>query len=249
MNAKRKKIEEMIYGVFDRLDKTGTNTKKYKAIFSRMDDKAFNSYMKKFFADDSRNYYLEILPFEREPKLEHIKEAADYLKVPLEEYVYLPFSNPDGEPLRTRYKVPVGYIHIKRLQQILSKKNSFSVNIENRNVKTGQVISDDKNARVSDIENFALVAIGADEALKEFMGPRADDMIMKQQMIKDIHRDGYVALNSLKSDIKDKQALNTLDVYFMGAGILTDLVTPGLMFRKTLDDRKEQETIKEKYER
>jgi len=51
----------------------------------------------------------------------------------------------------------------------------------------------------------------------------------------------------LKSDTKNKQALNTLDVYFTAAGIMTDLLTPGLEFRYTLDNKKRKELSHEKY--
>ena len=36
------------------------------------------------------------------------------------------------------------------LQQILSKKNTYSLNIDARDSKTGQVTADDKIARISD---------------------------------------------------------------------------------------------------
>lgn len=107
---KRKKIEEMIYEVMKRMDKSGYNAEKYKKYFSSMDDKKFTSFMNKFLNDDSENFYIEMTPFEKnkEPLIEDIESAAKYLNIPLDEYIYLPFSNPDGEPLRTKYPVPVG---------------------------------------------------------------------------------------------------------------------------------------------
>jgi hypothetical protein len=109
LNSKRKQVEELIYKVIGILDKSGENLKRYKSVFSGMTDEAFDKTMKKFLADDTENFYLEIVPFESEPKMEDIKEAADYLKVPLEEYVYMPYINNDAEdPIRTAYPVPVG---------------------------------------------------------------------------------------------------------------------------------------------
>lgn len=117
MDKKRQEIEKLIYDAFNILDKTGTNTKTYKAFFSHMTDKEFNSYMKNFLNNDSENFYLEIHPFVdgREPKITDIKECADMLGVPLTENMWMPFANPDGEPLRTVAPVPVGYLHMKRL--------------------------------------------------------------------------------------------------------------------------------------
>ena len=108
MNKKRKEIEDLIYSTFNILDKTGTNTKKYKGIFSKMNDDQFNKYMKEFLNDNDENFYLEIEPFEREPHIEDIKKALDFLKVPVEEYVYFPHLNEGGEPIRTKDRIIVG---------------------------------------------------------------------------------------------------------------------------------------------
>jgi hypothetical protein len=247
--TKRKKIEELVIGTLDRMDKSGYNSKRYKDFFKGMSDSQFTTFMNKFLKDESEHFYIEVTPFEKgqEPVMEDIKKAADFLGVPLNEYMYMPYANPDGEPLRTQQPIPVGYLHMKRLQQILSKKNSFSSNIESRNAKTGQITGDDKNGRVSDTENYALVAIGAEAALKEFLGPRADDAVMKQEMFKDINKDGYTSLRNYTREVGNKQALNTLDVYFTGAGILTDLITPGYGFRREMEQRQLKDRTHEKY--
>lgn len=249
VSSKRKKIQEMVINVMDMMDKSGFNSQRYKDFFKTMDDKKFETFIKKFLADDSEHFYMEVTPFEKnsEPSLEDIQKTAKYLGVPMNEYMYMPYANPDGEAIRTIEPVPVGYLHMKRLQQILSKKNSFSSNIQARNAKTGQITGADKNGRVSDSENYALVAIGAEEALKEFMGPRSDDALMKQEMMKDIAKDGYTSLKNYTSDVGNKQALNTLDVYFTGAGIITDLITPGYMLKRGADDRMLKSRTQEKY--
>jgi hypothetical protein len=247
--AKRKKVEDMVIGTLDRMDKSGYNSKRYKDFFRTMNDNQFTTFMNKFLKDGSENFYIEVTPFEKgeEPLIEDIKRAADFLGVPLNEYLYMPYANPDGEPLRSVEPIPVGYLHMKRLQQILSKKNSFSSNIEQRNAKTGQITGDDKNGKVSDTENYALVAIGAEAALKEFLGPRADDSVMKQEMFKDINKDNYTSLKNYTREVGNKQALNTLDIYFTGAGIMTDLITPGYAFKRTMDERTLKERTHERY--
>jgi hypothetical protein len=110
-----------------------------------------------------------------------------------------------------------------------------------------QITGDDKNGRVSDTENYALVAIGAEAALKEFLGPRADDAVMKQEMFKDINKEGYTSIKNYTRDIGNKQALNTLDIYFTGAGILTDLITPGYAFKREMEERNLKSRTHEKY--
>lgn len=84
-------------------------------------------------------------------------------------------------------------------------------------------------------------------ALKEFMSIRADDLVGKQEMLKNINRDGYVSLKDMPNDVKNKQALNTLDVFFLSAGIVTDLITPGLVLRDTLDNKIAKQKLDSKY--
>ena len=249
MNPKRKEIEKIVIDTMNILDKSGMNGKFYQDFFKTMTDEQFNSYMKKFLADDSQNFYLELRPFEKggEPKLEDIKEAADYLGVPLTEYLWMPYANPNGKPLRTIEPVPVGYLHMKRLQQCLSKKNTMSTDISIRNSKTNQVIGHDKSGRISDMENYALIAIGGENALKEYMGPRSDNSHTKQQMFKDIANQGYTRLSDYEDRPEDKVALNLLDVYFTGCGIMTDLLSPGLTTVYTNQQKQHKDLIRDKY--
>lgn len=234
---KRKKMESLIYQVFDALDETGTNTKKYKDMFSKMSDKEFDDFFKQLFSNEDEYLVLDVVDYERDLRIEHVEKAANILGVPLFEKVVMPFVNMDTEnPIVTKYEVPVGYVHIKRVQQILSKKNTTSTDISSRSALTGQVVGKDKNARDSDAENFALVTIDAENTLREFLGPRADDLVMKNEMYSEISRKGFVSLEELTSDVNNKITLNAIDVHLIGMGIKSDLVTDGLMVKKTLNE-------------
>lgn len=236
MNAKRKKIEDLIYKVFNALDPTGDNTKYYKDLFGKMDDSKFNKFMENFFKDEDENFYLEIEPYKREPTQKEIKEAADILGVPLYEHVIMPFANPGGPPVVTPTPVPVGYIHVKRLQQMVAKKNSMSIHIDKRQGKTGQVIGEDKNGRISDMEAISLVTMGADKILKEYMHSRADNLTAKNEMLNKIKGDGFVSIDEVSSKNSDKVALSTMDVFFTSALIKTDLVTGSLATHRTMSN-------------
>lgn len=221
---KRKEICEKIYTVMSLLDKTGKNLEKYQNMLEPMSDDQFDKFIKDFLKDDSRNFYLEVLPNKNEPSLRDIKKTLEYLKVPMDEYIYYRHDGNKSNPLRTRYKVPVGYIHLKRLQQMLQKKNTYSMSIDKRSLKTNQVTGEDKIARITDVENYSLTAIGADEALKEFLGPRADSEDSKLEMYKQISNQGYTYLKDLPNDISKKRTLNTINSYLIGAGLASDLV-------------------------
>lgn len=222
--SKRKKIESLVYNVFSMLDVTGLNTEHYKKKFSSMSDEKFNSYIKKFLNNDDDNFYLEVLPNKNEPKMTDIKKALKLLDAPTEEYVYFKDGVHKDDPLRTRVPVPVGYLNVRRMEQILSKKNTFSLDIDSRSMKTGQVTAHDKIARISDMETYSLSAIGADKALEEFLGPRADNFSAKKDLYKDISLYGYSYLKDQKKDITENQTLNSIYTYLIGSGLENDLL-------------------------
>lgn len=224
---KRKKFMDYLLKVINTLDPSGENEKLYNQIYGKMSDKEFDKYIREFFEDDKANFYLEVVEFDRDLSIDNIIKCAELMKVPLFERVAMPYLNGDLDNIiATPEPVAVGYLHEKRLPQTVLKKNSGSVDIQKRNPKTGQVVNEDKNARNSDVETFSLIALGANKALAEFMGPRADDMKAKSEMYNLISRDGYVSLEDLTNDPYNKVAINTLDVYFTMQGLRTNMVAP-----------------------
>ena len=136
----------------------------------------------------------------------------------------------------TRFPVPTGYLHIKRLSQIVSKKTSYSTKDTTiRNALTNQITSDSKIARNTDAESFALITLNANNILKEFLGARADNRTKNATMLNTISRTGFVTQVELdaKGDPRDNATLNLTDIFFTGAGLKTDLVTDNLLFLNT----------------
>lgn len=234
---KRKDMETLVYNTFNALDPSKTNTNKYKAMFSKMSDAQFDSYFKSIFNDENMFLVLDVVDFEHALTIENVVAASKVLNIPLTEKVAMPFVNHDKEnPVVTKSEVIVGYLHLKRMQQMLSKKNTTSTEIGIRSALTGQVTGHDKNGRISDAETACLSTIGAEYALKEFMGPRSDDKHMKAQMYSDISTKGYCSFEDLASRPENKTSLMTTDTYLIGMGIKSDLITKGLALNKTLND-------------
>lgn len=224
---KKKKITDSIVKIMTLLDPSKVNANYYKEYFGKMSDKSFKAYYDEFVANEKFNYYLEIVEFERDLKIENVNKCAEYMKVPLFEYLALPYVNMDvNTPIVSPEPVPVGYINLKRMQQTLLGKTHASIEIENRNPKTGQVYGDDKNARNSDVETYAMLASGAKCALKELMGLRADDISAKNEAYNLISQNGYLDLNDLTDDPTNRIALRTLDSYFMMQGLYTNIMVP-----------------------
>ena len=116
------------------------------------------------------------------------------------------------------------------------KKNGISTDISQRSALTNQVTGKDKNGRESDLENTMLIALGMTNTLKELNAPRADDSVMKQEMLRDIALNGYTKLEDMTDEIQNKTTLNTVNTYLLGMGINSDLVTTGLMLNKSLKE-------------
>lgn len=235
--ANRQYIEKLIYDTFDAIDPSGSNTNKYKELFSAMNDKEFEKYMKDFLNNPEENFALDIVEFEHDIKMEYCEKAAKVIDIPLMEYVYMPHLTMDKKNVVvSKEKCLVGYINCKRTQQLLHKKNGLSISNEKRSAITGQVTNKDKNARDSDIEASMLVSLGADAILQELHGPRADDMVMKQQMNRSISTKGYVMLEELENLPTNKVTLNTVNTFLLSMGLKSDLITDTYILPKTSEE-------------
>ena len=237
----RDKIEKIIYDTYDALDPSGSNTNKFNLMFYNMKDNEFEKFIRDVVENENEDFILDIVEFEHSLKYEYCENAAKVLNIPLMEYVYMPHLSMDKKHVVvTKEKCLVGYINIKRTQQLLVKKNGLSLSNDKRSSVTGQVISTsvhkDKNARDSDIEATMLVSLGADKILQELHGPRADDLVMKRQMNQSIATKGYVMLDELDNLATNKVTLNTINTYLLGMMLHSDLIGPTYILPKTSND-------------
>lgn len=220
----RTKYETRIYNLMDDMDPTGFNSDTYRIAFSKMSDKQFVDLMKRYIIEDDLNLSIDINQLEKKKSnnmtLQKIKAIADKWKISLFEYVFMPFRNPKGKPMCTLTKVPIIYCPIRRFfQQMLQHKNAISNNNERINPLTGQVVQEDKTASTTNVQTYALVATNQHNALKEFLGPRADDQHSKQQMLNTIVSTGDVRLSDLDIHTHNKQAVNTSETFCKAAGL------------------------------
>ena len=220
----RKTYEETIYKIMDDLDPSGFNADTYRISFAKMSDKQFIELMKRYIEQDDLNLSIDIKQIEKkssnEITLEKIKAIADKWKISLFEYVFMPFRNPKGKPMCTLTRVPIIYCPVRRFfQQMLQHKNSISNSSDHINPLTGQVVQEDKTASTTNVQTYALAATNQTNALKEFLGPRADDQVSKQQMLNTIVSTGDVRLSDLDIRTHNKQAVNTTEVFCKAAGL------------------------------
>ena len=122
---KRKQCEELIYRTFDAIDPTGANTEYYQTLLSNMTDDQFIQLI-----SGRLPFRYHVSPFNNEPKMLDIINAFKVLNKPLIEKVKLPYlaRNKDGKPIESQ-ECLVGYMNIKRLKQMLTKKNNTAIEI------------------------------------------------------------------------------------------------------------------------
>lgn len=222
----RLKAEEKIYELMDKLEgkKNGFNSESYKLYFQSMDDKTFIKFMKRLANEEWFNLFFEIdlADFNKDtPTLDRITKVANNYKVPLEEYVAYPFKNKFdlSNPPISQSPVPVIYSTIRPLQQMLDKKQAYASDRDHVNILTGGVTGSSKASSFSNMQTIALTTSNQNDVTKELLGPRSDDEISKSKMIEQIENTGDFDVNSIPIRTKDKQALETIRVMLIGAGL------------------------------
>lgn len=233
MFKKRKEVEELVYKVMDILDPTKQNSQFYKAKFAKMNDKQFI----KFFSQDFPLKF-QIRLFEIEPTMKQISDALDYIHIPMIEQMNLPFEYRDknGTPVKSDDAL-ILYVPIRKVKQFLSKKNSMSTNISNRDMKSGLLQTVDKNGNTSDREMESLAVMGLDASMKELATYRADSMNAKDEFYSMINTTGMVRQSDIDVETSDSLARNELNVYLLGAGLNSNLINEGNYLRHTLTSR------------
>lgn len=228
LHERKQRVIDYVCHALELIEGGTVNSEAYRKEWEAMSDAQFSKLMEELRQNENQQLvYLELIEFERDLKLHNIEKCAAFMKVPLYEHVAIP--DVTGDPnnvVVTPEPVPVGYAHYKRMQQTVLKKNSVNLHVNKKNPKTGQVVSSDKTIRNTDVETYALMSLGAKQALREFMGPRADDPVMENEMYTAISNNGYVELDKLTSDPHNKVAVNTLNMYFLMQGFITNLVGP-----------------------
>lgn len=233
MTKQRQEAEELIYKIYDTIDKSHTNSDYYRKIFSSMSDADF-----KKFCERRLPFRFHYETFNREPKMYDIVDAFKVLNKPLLERVKLPYVyiNEDGEPIETEECLVI-YIHLKRMKQMLTKKNHTSIHNAKRDMKTGLLTSDDKGGKETDREFESLATMGLDYTMDEFARPRADAMEAKSQMSAAILSKGFVTDQDIRIATNDSLGKNLFNAYLIGAHIHSNLVDREYMTPLTAANR------------
>lgn len=227
---KRNKVEKYVYSVLNIYDKSGMNTDKYKKFFSSLSDKEFLEWTKKPYCV---NLYLSL--YKTNIMMEDILDALKYINVPFVEKIYDTSITKNKERIVNSKNAAVMYIHIKRESQMTSKKNSMSVDISNRDMNTGLLMSDDKNGMMTDRENESLIVNRLNDTYKEFAFPRGDHMNSKNDMYNIISTTGSVSLSDLNMKKSESLATGIIDAYLISAGLKSNIKNSDYILSKTIE--------------
>lgn len=216
----REEVETLVIKFFDTLDKSHTNSEYYKRLFADMSDEEFLKMMKSKFP-----FRLHYRPSVVEPTMGDVENALKVIDVPMLEEVNLGFlyQDKDGKPVKSQ-KCLVGYTHHKKEQQMITKKNKWAVEIENRDMKSGRLNGADKGSGTSEREFESLTTFGLEKTMEEFTKPKADAMLAKNVMYGTIAATGMVKLEDLPDEIDDSLSKNLMNVFLLGCHISTNLM-------------------------
>ena len=238
MTPERRKAEELCIKVMDVLDPSKTNSTYYKEVFANMSDIQFEKWLKKKFP-----LKFHFRPFEIEPDVDTCNKALKIMHVPLMERVAMPwvYKDSNGKPVYSK-ETFVGYIHLKKLKQFGTKKNHLPTSSDNRDMKSGLLVGEDKGARESDREFEALAVMGLTKTAKEFSTFKADSMNVKDQAYSAINIIGDISQKDLVFKQDDSLSRHMISSYMISSHLMNNLVITDYMTPATINMKKQRVT-------
>ena len=217
MNAKRKKAETYILTLMKDIDKSGKNTQRYKDIFSKMSDKQFDIYMKAM-RDGSTNLFMY---FENGTEdnitMNDIIAIAEKRKVKVFEKLKL-YDNILDRWYESEYNAMIINVSVRRLSQYIAHKISLPESDTNVNPVSGQVIREDKGAKMSMIETAVLGSKGLTTTATELIKVRGGDTMAYQAAKNQMETTGKLNLGIIPMENRPRSAI-TAKVYLLALGI------------------------------
>ena len=239
---KRVECEKLIYQTFDAIDPSGSNTQYYKQLFSKMSDEQFTKLI-----SSRLPFRYHVAPFDNEPKMPDIIKAFKVLNKPLLEKVKLPYlsKDKDGNPIESKECV-VGYLNIKRLKQMVNKKNNIALEIAKREMKlTGKLQGADKGGLESGKEFEGAMALGLENMTTEYSRVKAASMKAKAEAYNIINAKGEISIDEIDPEKTDSIPKNAMNVYLIGANLHSNLIDEGYYNPHTLERKAQRLERKE----
>lgn len=187
-----------------------------KNVHEQIEDrlnKMSSSTLRKQLKEKTLNLRLIIEPFEN-IEMSKIKQAADFINIPLDEKVFIPELG-----AFTDVPVPVGIGYYLFMEQISEDYG----NIRGADVYTGLTRQPTKGKlrsggqSVSGQDIYALLSLDADDCLNELLTARSDDHVAKRKLYLEILSNGELA--SMPKDSGGGGTTNLFNLYMRGMGL------------------------------
>lgn len=234
---KRIEIQKAVYKLMDEIELTedelakgvkSYNRQEWERKFSQMSDNDFNKFMLKIKETRGYNFSFEAnsLTSKNKMRINKIHQIAEKYGIPLTEYVIFPHKNKDNldNPMVSKTPLPIIMVTVKRLQQMLAKKNKTTSDSNVVNPVTGQVTGDSKAARLSSPQTYSLITTGQENSVREYLSVRADDNHAKREMFKEIETTGKAHLSNYDISTVNKSSVQTMEVFLKSAGLRSNIL-------------------------
>jgi len=222
MNAKRKKAQETIIRIIDKIAPGGLNKKLYEDTFNKMSDKDFDDFMKDV-RDEKRTISI-VVPVGGDVKISFENNQKVAKEIGYEFFQRLIIK---GEKDLPDYKTPNKYLvyklPIRRASQMLSKKISIPKDIKSINLATGQATGKSAASRITAPELHLLLGMGLGKTSKELLKHRGGDLGSRKALIAGLYKNGKVSQEFMDAYETGVVSTKTLDTYFNSMHIKTTL--------------------------
>lgn len=189
-------IQNAIYAVVQKMDPSGDNTKRWKAILDGMTDKQFIEFMNHLKKGEVQLNI--VMPnIKKVPKIQNLMEAAKMVGLELSHRLWLEDKTRPGKKFLTNEKYLVLEIPIRRAQQEWDKKLQVPSRDTHVDALTGQVILDDRACHLSLDEIHGLSSKRLDKTLDELVKIRGGDVIAYGEFKRQLEESGEASAASI----------------------------------------------------
>ena len=205
-NPNRKKVENYILRNMSRLDRTGLNTKRYKELFTKMDDNLFDRWMREMADGRKKKLIIYVPNMIVKVEFEDILKVAEDIDLKLFERVKL-WDATTKRYFITPQKYLIADLPARRLKQYRKSKVSIPESDTVTDLFTGQVIKPDKGSSISMVEFQTMVSKGLLLTATEFANPRGGNIHGYAAMKASLEETGEVRLSDIDQGTRVRSAV------------------------------------------
>lgn len=199
MNTKRKAVEDHIYKTISAIDHTGTNTQRYKDLFAKLSDSAFDQMMLDVRDGKCKLIILYVPNLKINLKLANLFKVAHDLGVEMFERIKF-FDETTRRWYFTPHKYMIAKLPVRRLKQALELKRSLPEGDSKTDAFTGQVVKPDKGSSISSPEAQIILSKGLTTCIHELINIRGGNLPAYAEFKSQLQETGSVSLNEIPTD-------------------------------------------------